>query len=82
MKTTITVCKRCGDQVDGKDADGIFRCAICGCLEVEDIELPEEIECDMCGKLHSIDAITKKYIGIPNFNAKTMTFYCGCRGWD
>ena len=69
-------CKYCGNM---KLSTGDI-CVICDGTEFEEKDLSQAgATCTYCGKVASEAAAQN---GLPFYNAKNHTFYCGCKGWD
>lgn len=71
------------------DSKGKPACISCTGIR-PDASIPEEIEisivgakCTDCGFKATEEYLEKWNSGIPPFyNAKSNSFYCGCRGWN
>lgn len=77
----VIVCKGCGARIQGVKSDGSLACPICIGIEPEsgipvEVEMPDEVECIYCRHKR------KTSQELPFLDAKTKTYYCGCRGWD
>lgn len=83
----VTVCKGCGSIMNATNKDGKSICLTCIGIEPEsgvpvEVELPETVRCDTCGKVRKVSDVLEDYVTIPFFNAKDGTYYCGCRGFN
>ena len=47
-----------------------------------EVELPDEITCDSCGKTWLVSDILKRWTSIPFYDSRKRVFYDGCKGWD
>jgi len=81
----VLVCKTCKNILQ-ISKDGKTECIHCFHFPESDSGLPEEIDVDLnevsCGicKRRAIDTEWRETL--PSYNAKSNTFYCGCRGWE
>jgi len=83
----VTVCKGCGQLMHGISASGTPICAICIGISPDsgipiEVEVPDEISCDTCGKRWLVSDILKRWKQIPFYNSRSQMFYDGCKGWE
>jgi acetyl-CoA carboxylase beta subunit len=81
----VKVCKNCGEIAMAKEL-GTNKdvCPICDSRDFEErvIDKNTKIHCTYCKKENTVEEILKQWITIPFFNARDLSYYCGCRGWD
>jgi NMD protein affecting ribosome stability and mRNA decay len=92
MKTQV--CANCGNDIKATDKNGNRSCPVCGSMDFEEVEIPNETHCYMCGKVIHYDEkkgawVTEKGVKPPFMHYSTKPdgteinyFYCGRRGWD
>jgi hypothetical protein len=77
----IKVCKGCGEVQISPNG-----CPICYGINKDsgimiEVEIDEtKLQCPYCKKYYNPK--TSSYKEPPFANYKTMSYYCGCRGWD
>ena len=85
--TKQIVCKGCGTVFLAKDEKGKDACPICIGISPDsgiavEVELPDQLTCDMCKKSRSTEDLLVQWGKIPFLNPARGQYYCGCRGWD
>jgi len=79
----IEVCERCKNSTKAYDHfTGAPVCPICDNRTFIKVTLPDTVKCTYCKEVKKIEDVLKIWRDIPFFDAKTGTYYCGCRGWD
>ncbi|HRZ18728.1 MAG TPA: hypothetical protein P5136_01610 [Methanofastidiosum sp.] len=76
----IELCANCGQDIKATDDKGKRVCPICGSYDFKTIE--KDMKGCVCCYCKTPLEKTNWKDNPPFYNAKTHTFYCGCRGWD
>ena len=82
MEEYVKVCANCGLIAMATDSKGKDTCPVCDSKEFTLAPMPEKISCIHCKKEYTLEELKKIWTTIPFYDAKTKTFYDGCRGWE
>jgi len=76
----LKFCKNCSMVYIADDINGMPTCPICNCNEFVVKNIEGKIKCSSCGR--TVDINDTGYSIPPFLNIESMTYYCGCKGWD